>query len=78
MGEAQDSDRDQDFSSIAAPLTALTRKEVPFIWDRDCEVSFNELQGHLISAPVLTLTSRNGSFTVYSDASGVGLGWVVF
>ena len=67
----------KDFTSIAAPLIALTRKEVLFIWDHDCEASFNELKTHLTSALVLTLPSGNGGFTVYSDTNGVGLGGVL-
>ena len=40
-------------------------------------MSFNELKARLILAPVLTLPSGNDGFTVYSDASGVGLGCVL-
>ena len=91
MGEAQDSIGDQKFLEYgrllqevhqgflihAAPLTALTKKGVPFIWDHDYEGSFNELKARLVLAPVLTLPSRNGGFTMYSDVSGVGLGCVL-
>lgn len=34
----------QGFSSIAAPLTKLTRKEVKSQWNEDCVKSFQELQ----------------------------------
>ena len=61
----------RDFSSIASSLTGLTRQGVPFIWDHDCEANFNELKARLTSAPVLTLPSSSGGFTVYSDASGI-------
>ena len=30
----------QDFSSIAAPLTRLTRKGISFQWTQDCESNF--------------------------------------
>ena len=30
----------QDFSKIAAPMTNLTKKEVPFIWMKKCESPF--------------------------------------
>ena len=66
-----------DFSSIASSLTALTRQGVPFIWNHDCEASFNELKARLTSTLVLTLPSSSGGFTVYSDASGIGLGSVL-
>ena len=56
----------QDFSKIAAPLTRLTQKEVPFI-----------LKARLVASPVLTLPAGSGGFTVYSDACGTGLGYVL-
>ncbi|MGM2984699.1 hypothetical protein, partial [Bacillus cereus group sp. BC60] len=35
------------FSQIALPLTRLTRKDVPFVWDEDCEKSFRTLRKKL-------------------------------
>ena len=37
----------KDFSSITLSLTTLTKQGVSFIWDRNCEASFNELKAHL-------------------------------
>lgn len=42
----------QGFSSIAGPLTRLTRKDVPLSWDEKCESSFQMLKYKLTSAPV--------------------------
>ena len=67
----------QGFSSIAAPLTKLTRKNVPFIWTDHCEESFQELKKRLTTAPILTLPSGSGGFVIYTDASNVGLGCVL-
>ncbi|XP_075515782.1 uncharacterized protein LOC142550594 [Primulina tabacum] len=36
------------FSKIALPLTALTRKNVKFVWDEACDCSFQELKVKLI------------------------------
>ena len=44
----------EGFSSIAAPLTALTKKKAKFEWAETCEKSFQELKDRLTSAPVLT------------------------
>ncbi|VVA39127.1 PREDICTED: retrotransposon, partial [Prunus dulcis] len=67
----------EGFSSIAAPLTRLTRKEVTFEWTEGCEQSFQELKKRLTIAPVLALPDNSGNFVVYSDASLQGLGCVL-
>ena len=67
----------KDFSKIAAPLTKLTRKDVPFQWDDTCESSFQILKQRLVSAPILALPEGRGGFEIYSDASGTGLGCVL-
>ena len=67
----------QSFSTIAAPLTRLTRQDVRFQWSDECEESSLKLKTLLTSAPVLTLPEEGVDFTVYCDASGVGLGGVL-
>jgi hypothetical protein len=67
----------EGFSTIASPLTKLTRKEVKFIWSKECEESFQELKERLTSAPVLTLALGTERFVVYSNASKRGLGCVL-
>nr|CBL94172.1 putative retrotransposon protein [Malus domestica] len=42
----------QDFSMIALPLTELTRKDVKFEWDENCERSFQQLKYCLTHAPL--------------------------
>lgn len=59
----------KDFSRIAAPLTKLTQKNARFVWTDRCEEHFQMLKDLLTSAPVLTLPSRSGGYTVYCDAS---------
>jgi hypothetical protein len=67
----------EGFSTIASPMTRLTRKKVKFEWSKDCEASFQELKSRLTSAPVLALPKRHEGFVVYSDASSEGLGCVL-
>ena len=45
----------QNFSIIASPLTNLLRKNVKFVWNEECQGSFDELKACLTSASVLTL-----------------------
>ncbi|XP_070057468.1 uncharacterized protein [Nicotiana tomentosiformis] len=67
----------QDFSKIAAPLTKLTQKNARFQWTGECEKSFQKLKMCLTTAPILSLPSGFGGFTVFCDASRVGLGCVL-
>ena len=67
----------QDFSRIAAPMTWLTKKNQKFVWSDQCEESCEELKRRLTSAPVLALPTSNEDFTVFCDASLVGLGCVL-
>ncbi|XP_062179431.1 uncharacterized protein LOC133884047 [Phragmites australis] len=67
----------QDFSIIAKPMTRLTQKGVPFVWTDECEVSFETLKNKLVNAPILALPESGKSFTVYTDASRIGLGCVL-
>ena len=67
----------EDFSRIAAPMTRLTWKEVKFDWDDRCEEAFQELKRRLTSAPILIVPDRGHGYTVYYDASSVGLGCVL-
>ena len=67
----------QDFARIATPLTQLTKKGVPFVWDDTCEASFQELKQRLVSAPVLTVPESSVGYVIYSDTSKKGLGCVL-
>ena len=67
----------QDFSSIAKLMTRLTEKGGPFVWNNDCEISFHTLKDKLVNAPILALPESGKRFTVYTDASRVGLGCVL-
>ncbi|KAI3503855.1 hypothetical protein L1887_32310 [Cichorium endivia] len=67
----------KDFSKIAAPLTALTRKGIIYSWTEKQNVAFEELKKKLCEAPILALPEGTEDFTVFSDASRVGLGCVL-
>ena len=67
----------EGFSTIATPLTQLTRKNIRWEWSKECDVSFQDLKRRLTTALVLILPSRTEGFIVYSDASRKGLGCVL-
>ena len=62
------------FSVIASPLTKLLRKGIKFEWTDKCQNSFEQLKGTLVEAPVLTQPTPGKEYTLYSDASYIGLG----
>ena len=45
----------QEFSRIATPLTALTKKNIKYEWTEAQEVAFQVLKERLSSAPILSL-----------------------
>ncbi|XP_022683199.1 uncharacterized protein LOC111257603, partial [Setaria italica] len=67
----------RDFSSIAAPLHELTKKDVPFAWSDSQEVAFSTLKDKLTNAPLLQLPDFTKVFELECDASGIGLGAVL-
>lgn len=66
-----------NFSSIVAPLTELTKKNVKFHWSDRQEEAFRSIKEHLVSAPVLSCPDFSLPFIVQTDASGFGLGAIL-
>ena len=67
----------EGFSKIAKPMTSLLEKNAKFIWTEQCQASFEELKKRLTTAPMLVLPDLNKSFSIYCDASRLGLGCVL-
>ncbi|KAK8619690.1 hypothetical protein V6N13_135972 [Hibiscus sabdariffa] len=67
----------EGFSIIAAPLTKLLKKDVPFVWTEAQQASFEKLKEALTQAPVLVQPESGKDFAVYNDASHSGLGCVL-
>ena len=65
------------FSVIASPLTKLLRKGVKFEWTDKCQDTFEQLKKMLVEALVLTQSTPGKEYTLYSDASRIGLGCVL-
>ena len=57
-----------NFSAIAAPLYALTKKGAQFVWSADCKTAFEHLKEALMSADVLALPNDEGQFVLDCDA----------
>ena len=67
----------KDFSTIAAPLTEVIKKNVSFKWEKAQEEAFQNLKGKLTNAPLLVLHDFSKTFKIEYDASGVGIGTVL-
>ena len=65
------------FSVITSPLTKLLRKGIKFEWTDKCQNSFEQLKGMLVEVPVLMQPTSGKEYTLYSDASCIGLGCVL-
>ena len=67
----------QNFSALAAPLHALTRKGRKFVSTGACQETFELLRTKLVTAPVLTLPIDEGQFVLDVDALDLASGSVL-
>ena len=63
----------KDFARISTPLYALTGKK-PFHWDDEQQEAFEQLKQALVSAPVLTIPTKEDPFILDTDASEFAVG----
>ena len=67
----------RNFSEMAAPLTRLTRKGIPFVWDDKCQSAFQDLKQALCDSPVLAYPRNTSDYILDTDASDVGVGGIL-
>ena len=58
-------------------MTNLLKKNVEFVWSKECQRSMDKLKRRLTTAPVLMLPNDDNDFVAYSDASQRGMGCVL-
>ena len=68
-----------NYSTIALPLTDLTKKHTPnaVVWTTACSTAFQELKRLLTCSPVLKSPDVNRPFVLQTDASERGIGAVL-
>lgn len=59
----------RNFSKIARPLTALSKKDLKFEWTPECQVAFELLKKTVVEAPVLKHFDRTKQCFVETDSS---------
>jgi hypothetical protein len=67
----------EGFSKLAKRMIALLGKNAKFVWSDKCQTNFDELKKRLTTAPVLILPDLRKNFSIYCDASRLGLGCVL-
>jgi transposase InsO family protein len=67
----------QGYAQMVRPLNELTKKDVPFVWNSQCQDAFDLLKGALTRAPVLQSPDFMKPFHVTCDASGFAIGAVL-
>lgn len=65
------------FATIASPLHKFTNENQPFIWNEECEHTFQLLKSKLMSPPILSYPTSHDPFILDTDASDVGIGAVL-
>ena len=58
-----------ELQKLLKPIYDLTKKGRQFIWGRDQQDSFEEIQCRLIKPPVLHMPNKTGKFFLYSNTS---------
>ncbi|KAK2578707.1 hypothetical protein KPH14_012663 [Odynerus spinipes] len=66
-----------NLATISEPLRRLTRKNVPFAWNKEQENAFEKLKASLTNAETLGIFDINARTRVIANASPVGLGCVL-
>ena len=64
-------------SDLAAPLVNLTRKNVEFIWSKECDDAFNTIKESLLKFPVLKFPDFGKEFYLSTDASDFAISGVL-
>jgi hypothetical protein len=66
-----------NFSKISKPIIELLKKDIKYVWSKNCDEAFQMLKKLLTTSPVLAQPDIAKPFDVYCDASSTGLGGVL-
>ena len=66
-----------NFTKVANPLFALTKKGVVYEWTKQCQDVFERLKDLLTTSPILAFPNFSKGFLLATDASGIEIGAVL-
>ena len=66
-----------NFAMTCEPLINLTRKNVKFDWNDECDKAFETIKNALLNPPILAFPDPNKRFILYTDASDKAIGAVL-
>ena len=64
----------KNFGGIGIPLTDLTKKDQPFVWDQKAKDAFEDIRGRILKEPIHAMPNPTRPFEVETDASDWALG----
>ena len=66
-----------NFSRIGAPLTTLTRQDVPWEWTPLHQSAFDELKSRLTTDPIIAIFDPTRTCVLHTDGSKIGSGAIL-
>ena len=67
-----------ELQKILKAIYDLTRKGRPFMWRKEQQDSFDEIECRLVKPPVLHMPNKTGRFHLYSDTSKFATGSALY
>jgi hypothetical protein len=65
------------YAEISKPLTELTKKDEPFVWNEIRQEAFDTLKSKFLEEPVLVMPDPMKQFILQTDASKIAIGAVL-
>ena len=65
------------YSEKVAPLVELTKQDVPFEWNKQCQETFEQLKRELVGCDIVAHPQDDGQFILDTDASANTIGCVL-
>ena len=67
-----------ELQNLLKPIYDLTKKGRPFLWGKEQQGAFEEINNRMQNPPVLSMPGRKARFTLYSDTSKLATGSTLY